>query len=415
MENLLLITPPPDARVQGTIELPASKSISNRALIIRALCDKPFDISNLSDAEDTHTMTRALQNAGHSRDIDAGHTGTAMRFLTAYLATRPGTFYLTGSERMKQRPIAPLVNALQQLGADISYEEKAGCPPLKIKGKKLKGGKIIIDAGTSSQFISSVLLIAPTLDEGLQVNLSGTAVSTSYIKMTLGLMRLFGIESRWERNIISIAPGSYQGQDIHIEPDWSAASYFYELLLLSQKGQLFFPGLTKKSLQGDEVLWQWFSHLGITTEFTAEGAFAEKTGHYPEFVSFSFTDNPDLAQTMAMAFAGAGIQAVFRGLETLPLKETDRIKALQAELDKTGYSLAPSEGGIWQLRKTAWPQLPGRITFHTYNDHRMAMACAPLAIKLGQIAIRDPEVVAKSFPAFWENLKKTGYKLVFEL
>jgi len=413
MENLLLVNAPADGVINGTVLLPASKSISNRVLIIRALCQQDFPIHNLSEAEDTRTLLQALEAEGVTHDIDAGHTGTAMRFLTAYLATRPGTFYLTGSERMKQRPIAPLVNALQQLGADISYSEKTGFPPLKIKGQQLRGGKIHVDAGISSQFISSLLLIAPNLDEGLEVTLSGVPVSSEYIKMTLGLMSRFGIETRWERNVITILPGSYQPHEITIEPDWSGASYFYELLLLSEKGSLFFPDLSTKSLQGDEILWQWFGHLGITTRFSEEGAFAEKTKGHPEFVSFSFIENPDLAQAMAMAFAGNNIQAVFRGLETLPLKETDRIKALQGELGKLGFSLAAREEGIWQLRKTAWPQLPGRVTFKTYNDHRMAMACAPLALKLGQVGIHNPEVVGKSFPGYWDCLRQIGFKLIF--
>ncbi len=413
MENLLLVNAPADGTVKGRIELPSSKSISNRLLIIRALSQYDFPIHELSEAEDTKALLLALESEGLTHDINAGHTGTAMRFLTAYLATRPGSFYLTGSERMKQRPIAPLVNALQHLGADISYSEKPGFPPLKIKGKKLKGGNINVEAGISSQFISSLLLIAPTLDDGLEITLGGIPVSSEYIKMTLGLMSQFGIESRWERNVISVLPGSYQPRKITVERDWSGASYFYELLLLSEKGSLFFPGLSAKSLQGDKILWEWFGHLGITTKFTHEGAFVEKTKGHPEFVSFSFLGNPDLAQAMAMAFAGSGIQGIFRGLETLPHKETDRIKALQNELGKLGYSLAAREEGLWQLRKMAWPQLPGRVTFKTYNDHRMAMACAPLSLKLGQVAIQDPEVVVKSFPNFWENLKQIGFKLIY--
>lgn len=414
MENLLLVTAPEGGIVNGTVSLPASKSISNRVLIILELCEQGFNVDNLSEAKDTQILAHALKNLGITPDINAGHTGTAMRFLTAYLATRPGTYYLTGSERMKERPIGPLVSALQHLGADIEYQGKTGFPPLKIKGKNLIGGKVELDADTSSQFITGLLLIAPTFQEGLEITLKGNPVSTSYIKMTLGLMTYFGIETRWERNVIHVSPGPYLSRDITIEPDWSAASYFYEALLLAEKGKIFFPMLSSKSLQGDEVVWQWFDHLGITTTFSAEGATAEKTRGHPDFVSFGFNENPDLAQTMAMAFSGRDIQAVFRGLETLPLKETDRIKALQAELTKVGYILAPREEGIWQLRKTAWPLLPGDITFQTYHDHRMAMACAPLALVKGQVRILDPDVVGKSFPNFWECLKSTGFKLVYE-
>ena len=414
MENLLLVTAPESCVVHGTVSLPASKSISNRVLIIKALCGKDFRVSNLSEAEDTLVLARALESLGISKDIDAGHTGTAMRFLTSFLATQRGTFYLTGSERMKERPIGPLVNALQQMGADIEYQGKRGYPPLKIKGKRLKGGSVEVDASTSSQFISSLLLIAPALSEGLMLTLNGTPVSSSYIKMTLGLMSRFGIETRWEQNVISVSPGTYKPQNITIEPDWSGASYFFETLLLAYEGEISFPLLSRKSLQGDAVIWQWFEHLGIKTVFSEEGALIKKSGGHPEFVSFDFRENPDLAQTMALAFAGRGIQAVFRGLETLPLKVTDRIKALQAELNKTGYILAPLDEGIWQLRKTAWPLLPARITFHTHHDHRMAMACAPLALAKGQISIKDPDVVVKSFPGFWENMKAIGFDLVYK-
>lgn len=412
MRNLVVVYSPPKGFVGGTVMLPASKSLSNRALIIKALCEGDVGIKNLSEADDTLTLARLLELAENSSDINAGHTGTAMRFLTSYLATRPGIWHLTGSERMKQRPIAPLVSALEQLGAEISYLETTGFPPLKIKGKRLKGGKITVQSNISSQFISSLLLVAPIFDQGLEVTLEGRAVSTSYIKMTLGLMSQFGIQARWERNKITIPAEKYQAADITIEPDWSAASYFYEILLLCQEGELFFPGLQKKSLQGDEIIWQWFEHMGINTRFTGTGAFAQKKGKYPEFVSFNFSENPDLAQTLALAFACSGIQGVFKGLETLPYKETDRVKALQNELDKIGFSLAPGQFGTWNLRKTGWPPFPGRITFNTYNDHRMAMACAPLALKLGQIAIIDPKVVTKSFPGYWENLSKLGFILM---
>ena len=415
MENLLHVTAPEMGVLNGQVSLPASKSISNRVLIIRALCRQDFTIDNLSEAGDTHTLIRALESLGTTPDINAGHTGTAMRFLTSFLSTQPGTFYLTGSERMKERPIGSLVNALQQLGADIEYQGKVGFPPLKIRGKKLSGGKIKIEANTSSQFITSLLLIAPTLENGLEITLEGPAVSTSYIKMTLGLLTYFGIESRWERNIIQVKPGPYQPRDITIEPDWSGASYFFEALLLSNQGKLFFPGLSATSLQGDAVVWQWFEHLGLSTVFSDQGATVEKAKGHPDFVSFDFGENPDLAQTMAMAFAGSGIQGVFRGLETLPLKETDRIKALQAELSKLGYILSPMEEGFWQLKKTAWPTLAGSVIFQTYQDHRMAMACAPLALVKGQVEIQNPDVVEKSFPDFWEVLKSIGFRVIYGL
>ena len=415
MKNSLQITPPDTRSVFGTIKLPASKSISNRVLIIKALCEKGFEIDNLSEADDTKILIRELKNEGITPDINAGHAGTAMRFLTSYLAIRPGTHYLTGSDRMKLRPIAPLVSALQQLGADISYDGQPGFPPLKIKGKKLKGGKISVEAGISSQFISSLLLIAPLLEDGLHLEFKGVPVSTSYVKMTLGIMAHFGIEATLYPDRVIVKPGQYQSRDIFIEPDWSGVSYFYELLLLSEQGKLFFPGLTEKSLQGDAILWKWFKDLGINTQFEQAGAYAEKVGSYPQMVSYDFKENPDLAQTFAMAFAGLGIEGNFRGLETLPLKETDRIKALQIELEKLRYSMAMQSDGLWQLKKQKEPDPRASFEFETYNDHRMAMACAPLALKLGQLIIHDPEVVSKSFPDYWENLKSLGFTLLYRL
>ncbi|HSV87209.1 MAG TPA: hypothetical protein VLH61_01050, partial [Bacteroidales bacterium] len=342
--------------------------------------------------------------------IDIGQAGTAMRFLTAYLATSNGRFVLTGSDRMKVRPIGTLVEALLTLGATVQYLGKPGYPPVRISGKKLKGGKINIDAGTSSQFISALLMIAPLFEDGLQLTLSGKPVSTSYIRMTLNLMAFFGIEYRWEGNLIHVLPGQYQPRTIRIEPDWSAASYFYAALLLSKDGEIFFPELTPSGLQGDENLYNWFEALGVSTRFEQQGAYVAKTGQPPESLALNFTDNPDLAQTISLTFAGAKIQAEFYGLETLPLKETDRIAALQNELKKLGFLLNNAGEGAWHLKMTQPWSRQANLCFDTYNDHRMAMSCAPLALKYGQIAIRNPEVVIKSFPSFWENLGRVGFK-----
>jgi 3-phosphoshikimate 1-carboxyvinyltransferase len=410
-DGLLLVNPPGDKTLHGTVYLPSSKSISNRVLIIRELCREPFRIDNLSEADDTKTLQQAL-NSLKSTDgvIDVGHAGTAMRFLTAYLATSYGRFVLTGSDRMKVRPIGALVDALLTLGSTVEYIGEPGYPPVMITGKKLKGGKINIDAGTSSQFISALLMIAPLFDDGLQLTLTGKAVSTSYIRMTLNLMAYFGIEYQWEGSLICIRPGQYRSRAIRIEPDWSGASYFYAALLLSKDGGIYFPELTPSGLQGDENLCKWFEELGITTRFEREGVYASKTGQPPDFLTVNFTDNPDLAQTIALAFAGAKIQAEFRGLETLPLKETDRIAALQTELKKLGFLLNYSGKGAWHLKMTQPWSRQASLCFDTYNDHRMAMSCAPLALKYGQIAIRNPEVVIKSFPAYWENLGRVGFK-----
>ncbi|HSV89225.1 MAG TPA: hypothetical protein VLH61_11340 [Bacteroidales bacterium] len=414
-EKLLLVSPPENGFLQGTVLLPSSKSISNRVLIIRELCRTSFPIENLSHADDTQILLQALAIAKSTqRAIDVGHAGTAMRFLTAYLATCDNHFVLTGSERMKKRPIGALVNALNSLGAKIDFLGEPGYPPLKIKGQKLKGGKITIDSGTSSQFISALLLIAPRFEKGLELTLTGIPVSSSYIKMTLSLMAYFGVESRWEGSTILIFPGQYLNLPITIESDWSGASYFYSALMLARGGEIFFPGLSPKSLQGDETLYRWFDELGVSTRFTSDGAIASKAGQSPDFFKIDFTDTPDMAQTMCMAFAASNLQAEFSGLITLPLKETDRINALQTEIIKLGYKLLHSGSGVWQLKKTQSNAIINDLCFDTHNDHRMAMACAPLALKYGQIAIRNPDVVKKSFPDFWENIAKVGFKTEFQ-
>lgn len=410
-EDLLLVSPPEDGQLNGAVNLPSSKSISNRVLIIRELCRKPFHIENLSLADDTKILLQALDSARTTSGIiDVGHAGTAMRFLTAYLATRNGKYDLTGSDRMKLRPVGPLVEALLNLGASIEYLGECGYPPVRITGKKLKGGKINADAGTSSQFISALLMIAPLFEEGLELNLTGVPVSSSYIRMTLKLMAYFGIESRWEGSHVRVLPGQYRERAISIEPDWSGASYFYAALMLSKGGEIFFPGLCRDSLQGDENLYKWFKELGVSTRFAPEGAYACKVGQPPDYFKLNFTDNPDLAQTMSLAFAGAKIQAAFSGLETLPFKETNRITALQKELKKLGYWLTCTDGGNWQLKMMTTTIRSEPLCFDTYNDHRMAMACAPLALKYGRISVWDPLVVVKSFPGFWENLNNIGFK-----
>ena len=411
MEPYILVEAPENKHISGTIHLPASKSLSNRALIIQALSPN-IEVNNLSDAQDTKIMAESIRSLAKGAEfIDIGHAGTAMRFLTAFLSVQSGSFVLTGSHRMQQRPIGPLVSALQYLGAEISYLREHGYPPLKITGKPLQGGTLKITSGLSSQFVSALLLIGPTLPQGLTMILDEAPASPSYIRMTMGLMAICGVECNCEQNTIRVMPGGYHSGSIEIEPDWSAASYFYAALLLAQSGHLTFPGLKKESLQGDAILSQWFENLGLHTQFGNEGATVQKTGTYPEYISLDFTDNPDLAQTMAMAFAGCGMQARFKGLHTLPLKETDRIKALAEELDKVNYAFTDMGNGAWQMVKSARPGMPGVITFKSHDDHRMAMSCTPLALELGKIQITDPEVVDKSFPGFWKNCADAGFKL----
>lgn len=411
MEPYVLVEAPENNHISGTIHLPASKSLSNRALIIQALGTQ-IVVNNLSDAQDTKIMAEAIRCVAEGATIiDIGHAGTAMRFLTAFLSVQSGSFVLTGSHRMQQRPIGPLVSALQHLGAEISYLGARGYPPLKITGKPLQGGTLKITSGLSSQFVSALLLIGPTLPQGLTVILDEAPASPSYIRMTMGLMAKCGAECNWEQNTVRVMPGGYQAGSIEIEPDWSAASYFYAALMLAQSGHLIFPGLKKESLQGDAILFQWFDNMGLHTQFSKEGAVVIKTGTCPEFIALDFTDNPDLAQTIAMAFAGCGMQARFKGLHTLPLKETDRIKALAEELNKVNYSFTDMGNGTWQMIQSARPAMPGVITFKSHDDHRMAMSCTSLALKFGKIQITDPGVVDKSFPGFWKNCAVAGFKL----
>ncbi len=409
MSVLVLI--PPKKALKGLVKLPSSKSLSNRALIIRALCNKHFPIYNLSEAGDTRILAKALKDFSLEKEINLKDAGTAMRFMTAFVSIHPGEFILKGSPRMHERPVGPLVEALHKLGTKIEYLEKPGYPPLKVKGSKLTGGKITIDAGISSQFISSLLMVAPQMKDGLRLILSGTQqVSKPYIEMTLDLMKFFGIKSNWIADEIRVFPGTYQAREITIEPDWTAASYFYAMLLLSHDGRLYFPGLKKNSLQGDCIAAKWFQNLGVVTSWVDQGAWAAKAGSPPDYCSLDFTDNPDLAQTMLVAFAGAGIKAMVTGLQTLPLKETDRIKALQSELKKAGFEFAKAEGNSWILNpertEAAFP-----IVFDTWNDHRMAMSFAPLSIAFGKIKINNPEVVEKSYPGFWAAMQHIGFNL----
>lgn len=413
MEPYILVEPPENKHISGTIHLPASKSLSNRALMIQALGTQ-IKVNNLSDAQDTKIMAEAIRSVAEGTTIiDIGHAGTAMRFLTAFLSVQSGSFVLTGSHRMQQRPIGPLVSALQHLGAEISYLGEQGYPPLKITGKPLRGGTLKITSGLSSQFVSALLLIGPTLPQGLTVILDEAPASPSYIRMTMGLMAKCAAECNWEQNTIRVMPGGYPAGSIEIEPDWSAASYFYAALMLAQSGHLIFPGLKQESLQGDAILFQWFDNMGLQTQFSKEGAVVVKTGTCPEFLALDFTDNPDLAQTLAMALAGCGMQARFKGLHTLPLKETDRIKALVEELYKVNYSFTDMGNGTWQMIQSARPAMPGVITFKSHDDHRMAMSCTPLALRLGKIQITDPGVVDKSFPGFWKNCADAGFILKY--
>lgn len=388
-------------RIDGRVALPASKSISNRVLIINALSDSSLPIANLADCDDTRSMVRVLE--ADTNLFDIGHAGTAMRFLTAYLSKIVGKWRLTGSERMKQRPIGVLVDALRQLGAKIRYLEKEGYPPLEICGSYLSGGVIEMPASVSSQYISALLMVAPYMEKGLEMHLTGKIVSATYIDMTLQLMREFGAEVFREGTCIRVSPGEYKPIPYRVESDWSAASYFYELLAIADGGNLVLNGLSARSIQGDSKQCEVWEKLGIKTTYR-EGSVCLLKGK-PEVTSleYDFVEMPDLVQSFAVACCLMNIPFCFRGVETLRIKETDRIQALIQELGKLGYRLKARENDLlyWEGERS---EVLGDLQIATYNDHRMAMAFAPAALKFPGLLIQDKEVVSKSFPRFWEEL-----------
>lgn len=400
----------PSGRLTGNVSLAGSKSISNRVLIIRALSGTDFPIHRLANARDTELLESLLSS--NADILDAGAAGTTYRFLTAYLSMQEGTQVLTGTERMKERPIGVLVEALNSLGARIEYMEKQGYPPLKISPPVQIGAsrELSIAAGTSSQYISALLMIAPVLPGGLTLQLEGKIVSRPYIEMTLGLMAYFGVQHTWQDRTIHIPPQSYQAKPFNVEADWSAASYYYAMAALAETADLTLEGLFPNSLQGDAILPELYEPLGVYTQFTEGGIRLTKAeGDKMREFRYDFLRCPDLAQTLATTCAGLGIPGNFQGVETLRIKETDRIKALQQELEKVDVQVRPyaneSRSGFTVEGLAHWGVPP---LIETYEDHRMAMAFAPFAL-LRPIRIADPGVVSKSYPAFWQDLESLGF------
>lgn len=395
--------------IQATINLPSSKSISNRALIINALSYNPYPLLNLSDSDDTKVLFEAL-NSNYNK-FDIGHAGTAMRFLTAYLAKIVGEWEITGSERMQQRPIGILVDALKSLGAQIEYTRNEGFPPLKILGSRLIGKTIELDGSVSSQYVSALLLIAPTIENGLTLKLKSEITSRSYIELTLKLMAKFGIQYCWEGNEITVPEQNYFARDFTVEADWSGASYWYEILSLCESGEILLQNLELDSLQGDANIAGWFTQFGVISTQKTNGVLLAKNENItPEKLVHDFIENPDLAQTMACLCVAKKIPFHFSGLKTLKIKETNRILALQNELAKFGAELTePTEGEL------AWNGLISENLRHevplieTYHDHRMALAFAPLSLAGIRIQVSVPMVVTKSYPGFWDDLKKAGF------
>ena len=385
--------------------LPASKSIANRSLVIAALCGAEDRLKNLSDCDDTQAVIRALSSSDKVKNI--GAAGTAMRFLTAYYAISSESVVMTGTERMKNRPISILVEALRSIGADIEYVEKEGFPPLKINGKKLNGGELHVQGNVSSQYLSAILMIAPYTQEGIKLVIEGDLVSRPYLQMTLSLMQEFGVSHTWEGNVIEIKSSEYASVDFTVENDWSAASYWYSVVALSEEKSVKLKYLQSESLQGDSKLVEFYKSLGVETEFVEDGVVLSKNNEMslPSFYDISLKEQPDLAQTLVVSCILMNVPFRFSGLENLKIKETDRIAALINECEKLGFVLKEEASGIlsWDGEKC---DLVDEIVIKTYEDHRMAMAFAPAVMQFGSIIIAEPDVVSKSYPSFWEEFQK---------
>ena len=404
-------------RLDMTVDLPASKSISNRALIIHALSGGSTLPENLSDCDDTSVIIDALRTMPEEINIKAA--GTAMRFMTAYLSVTPGTHILTGTERMKHRPIGILVDALRTLGANIEYIGEEGYPPLRITGSTLKGGLLEIHGNVSSQYISALLMIGPMLKDGLTLRLLDHIISRPYIDLTLWMMGEFGAEAEWtSADTITVNPKPYKSRDYFIENDWSGASYWYEMLALNgdPESEIRLTGLMDGSKQGDSITRYIFSLLGVKTKLQSKKAgipqtiTLKKNGHCVPKLEYDFVNCPDLAQTFVVACAAMNIPFHFTGLSTLKIKETDRIEALKTEMRKLGYVVKDIDGSelLWDGERCE-PSLEQGID--TYEDHRMALAFAPYAMKHNGLVINNPQVVTKSYPHYWDHLRQAGFKV----
>lgn len=400
------------SHIDTRINLPASKSISNRALVLHALSGEDALPENLSDCDDTEVIVNALRTMPDVIDIKAA--GTAMRFMTAYLSVTPGTHTLTGTERMRHRPIRILVDALRSLGARIDYAGEEGFPPLRITGGELEGGMLTIPGNVSSQYISALLMIGPAMRQGLTLWLTGEIVSRPYIDLTIHVMHEFGIDVEWTNvDTIHVAHQQYRQPPYIIENDWSASSYWYEILAMldDRESKVVLPGLKDGSRQGDSAVRYLFSMLGVKTAFTTDGEVA-LTRHHRTLprMDYNFINQPDLAQTLVVTCTVLGLPFHFTGLGNLKIKETDRIEAMKTEMRKLGYVLDDSKDTelSWNGERCEACEVP---VIDTYEDHRMAMAFAPAAIRLGEIRINNPEVVSKSYPSYWDDLRSAGFTI----
>lgn len=403
--------------INSNLQISGSKSETNRLLVLQALYPN-LVLENTSNSDDSEVMLNALSITNHpsptTQTIDVHHAGTAMRFLTAYFAIQDGKeVVLTGSARMKERPIKILVDALNQLGAEITYEEQEGFPPLRIKGKKLSKNKVTLQANVSSQYISALLLIAPQLENGLELTLEGEITSISYIKMTLALLNEIGVETLFENNIIKVKHHQLPitQHPITVESDWSSASYWYSIVALSDVGfQVTLSSYKENSLQGDSALVEIYKNFGVETIFNDKNITLHKVENLkPATLNMELNTCPDIAQTIAVTCFGLGISCQLTGLQTLKIKETDRLEALKTELTKLGATISVTDKALI-LNPDSSPSEGLGEAIATYQDHRMAMAFAPLAVKV-PIIIEDAEVVSKSYPAFWEDIKQIGFTI----
>lgn len=402
---------------KSTVQLSSSKSESNRALMIRAYGGFDRHIKKLSDADDTILLRENLEMINNCAKssiplvIDCGNAGTAFRFLVTYLASLPGTWMLTGSDRMKERPVGELVEALKALGAEINYAGEQGFPPLRIQGKNISGGKVSISTSKSSQFASSLLMAAPLWPQDLELELVGEQSSVPYLDMTIAIMQHFKAYVRQKGNHITVKPKAYKNIAFSVQPDWSSASYWYEIVALSNRGELLLQQLDTDTLQGDSVLVEIFEKLGVHTHQEPNGVRIFKMENFvPKPFSFDFKNSPDLLPTVAATCAGLGLEAHFTGLKNLMIKESDRTFAMRNELKKIGVYLE-------EITKDEYKLIPAKnlptfskdnaVVFETWSDHRLAMSLAPLALKIGAVQINNADVVSKSYPAFWNVLRKT--------
>ena len=392
--------------IYGSIDLESSKSISNRLLIINQLCKKKFEIQNLSNAKDTKILNELLDSFKTKKDINCEDAGTALRFVIAFLATKEGIWKVSGSKRMHERPIKPLIDCLIELGAEIKYLEMEGFPPIEIQTKKLKSKKLSLPGDISSQFISALLMVAPTIENGLTLEITSKVLSKPYIALTLDLMSEFGIEYTWENNLIKVEQQNYLAKNIKVENDWSAASFWYSFLALSKSGEIKIPNLYANSLQGDSVLSSIYLKLGIKTEFNKDSIVLHKTKNIVKELILDLSNHPDLALPIIVTCCGLGIKAQLMGLESLKIKESKRLECIKKELKKFNLISSVSDSSI-KIKENQNIVQPTSI-IECHNDHRIAMSIAPLCMKVDSIKFDNKEVVNKSYPKFWEDFDRAS-------